>query len=91
MGLIKVVSCATFILMDIDLTQLLAHARLTKADVARRLRLNKSTVTRWADNGVPADRVIDLEQATGIPRQAIRPDLYVGILPPSRAPARGAS
>lgn len=71
--------------MATDLNKLLEHARMTKADVARALGLNKSSLTRWAEVGVPANRVIDVERITGIPRQAIRPDLYVGHFP---APAR---
>ena len=38
--------------------------------------LNKSTVSRWERQGVPAERVIDIERATGIPRERLRPDLY---------------
>jgi DNA-binding transcriptional regulator YdaS (Cro superfamily) len=37
--------------------------------------VNKSTVMRWEDK-VPAERVLDIEGKTGIPRQLLRPDLY---------------
>ncbi len=69
--------------MSTNLSKLLIDARINKAEVARRLGVNKSTLTRWAANGVPAGRVVDFEAATGIPRQAVRPELYI-----SRAPAR---
>lgn len=36
-----------------------------------------STVHRWENERIPADRVILVEAATGIPRQELRPDLYV--------------
>lgn len=45
-------------------------------DLSRGLGVDKSTVTRWARKRVPAERVVDLERVTGIPRHALRPDLY---------------
>ena len=35
------------------------------------------TVSAWATrNRIPAERVLDVERATGIPRHELRPDLY---------------
>lgn len=50
------------------------NMRLSQLAVA--LKVNKSLVTRWAQKKVPAERVIDVEKATGIPREFLRPDLY---------------
>lgn len=55
---------------------LAAHGIKTFSDFAGRIGVDKSTVTRWAQKGVPADRLIELERVTGIPRTAFRPDLY---------------
>lgn len=52
-----------------------AHG-LTLEAVAGALGVNKSTVLRWEDGPIPAERIIQIEQATGIPRHELRPDLY---------------
>lgn len=44
-------------------------------DVARALDVDKSLPTRWAQNGIPHERVLDVERVTGIPRHILRPDL----------------
>lgn len=38
--------------------------------------VNKSSVLRWEERKVPADRVLDIERHWGIPRRELRPDLY---------------
>ena len=38
--------------------------------------VNKSTVLRWEEERVPAERVIEVERVTGVPRSELRPDLY---------------
>lgn len=38
--------------------------------------VNKTSVLRWEENGVPAERVLDIEKRWGIPRHELRPDLY---------------
>lgn len=45
-------------------------------DVSRGLGVDKATVTRWAQKRIPAERVVDVERLTGIPRHELRPDLY---------------
>lgn len=45
------------------------------ASLARGLVISHAAVRQW--NGVcPAERVVDVERVTGIPREALRPDLY---------------
>lgn len=44
-------------------------------DLARELRVNKATVTRWDQKGVPTDRLREVEGATGISPREQRPDL----------------
>ena len=38
--------------------------------------LSRQAVYRWRTKGVPAERLLELEAATGIPRHVLRPDLY---------------
>lgn len=41
------------------------------------LGLERSSVSKWGARGrIPAERVPAIEQATGIPRHEIRPDLW---------------
>lgn len=49
---------------------------LTLAQVGRLFGVHKTTVLRWEENGVPAERVIEIETKTRIARQRLRPDLY---------------
>jgi DNA-binding transcriptional regulator YdaS (Cro superfamily) len=46
-----------------------------RSALARALGLSPAAVLQW--NGrVPAKRVVEVERLTGIPREALRPDLY---------------
>lgn len=42
--------------------------------LARDLGITHSAVLQWKE--VPAERVLDVERATGISRRSLRPDLY---------------
>jgi DNA-binding transcriptional regulator YdaS (Cro superfamily) len=55
--------------------------RGAQARIARELGLSRSAVTQW--RRVPADRLIDIERITGIPRRRLRPDLFA---PRDKAP-----
>jgi DNA-binding transcriptional regulator YdaS (Cro superfamily) len=44
--------------------------------IGNQLGVDKSTVLRWEQGTVPAERVLHLERATGISRHDLRPDLY---------------
>jgi DNA-binding transcriptional regulator YdaS (Cro superfamily) len=43
--------------------------------IARELRVRHSTVLRWAQRRVPAERLHAVSRATGIPPGQLRPDL----------------
>lgn len=45
-------------------------------DLARSLGVDKGSVSRWCNHRVPAERVLEIERATGIRRELIRPDIY---------------
>jgi hypothetical protein len=57
------------------LADLLSNRGKCLSDLARTLKVNKATVSRWNKNGVPHTRLGDVENATGIPACDIRPDL----------------
>lgn len=42
--------------------------------IARLLGISRAAFWHW--RRVPAERVIDVERVTGIPREDLRPDLY---------------
>lgn len=45
-----------------------------------------STVQSWKKSGqIPADRILEIEAITGIPREELRPDLYRRDPAPSEA------
>lgn len=49
-----------------------------KSAMARLTGVTRQAVQHWARNGVPANRVIKIEKATGgeVTRYELRPDLY---------------
>jgi DNA-binding transcriptional regulator YdaS (Cro superfamily) len=57
------------------------------AALARRIGVSRNAIWQWRDKGrIPAERVLDLENITGIPRHEIRPDLYpqaLDVAPPA--------
>lgn len=63
-----------------DLAELLKHRGKTLSSLARELKVNKATVWRWNENGVPLKRVADIEEKTGIPACDIRPDFALVFL-----------
>lgn len=44
-------------------------------NLARKLKVTRSAIYQWGDK-VPAERVVDIERLTGVPRELLRPDLY---------------
>lgn len=51
--------------------------------ISREIGITHGAVSQW--RRVPAERVIDVERVTGIPREALRPDLYPQNSNPSAA------
>lgn len=45
------------------------------AQIAAALGITHAAVRQWGER-VPAERVVEVERITGIPREALRPDLY---------------
>lgn len=75
--------------MQKPLLQTLLHNRgLRLIDLARRVNVDKATVTRWARKEVPAERIEDVVRATGISAADLRPDLaHIFSVPPAEATA----
>jgi hypothetical protein len=44
------------------------------AEVARKIGVTRAAISMWRQ--IPADRMLDIEAATGIPREKLRPDLF---------------
>lgn len=45
--------------------------------LARALKVTPQAVQRWCSTGkIPAERVLEVEQASGVSRHELRPDLY---------------
>ena len=63
-------------MQNIDLKKALAERGLKLALLASAMGVDKGTVTRWGKGRIPAERVIEVERVTGIPRADLRPDLY---------------
>ncbi len=51
-----------------------------------KLGIARRTVFLWKQSGIPAERVPEVEAATGIPRQRLRPDLWPEAASPVAAP-----
>jgi DNA-binding transcriptional regulator YdaS (Cro superfamily) len=62
--------------MSNHLYPLLAERKIRPSKLATALGVEKSTVTRWDDNGVPLKRVFEIEKETGISREKLRPDFF---------------
>lgn len=58
------------------LPELLRLRDMKLIDLAREAGVDKSTVTRWAQKRVPAERIADVERITGISRHELRPDIF---------------
>lgn len=43
-------------------------------ELARRIGVTRQAIYGW--DKIPAERVVEVEAATGIPRKKLRPDLY---------------
>ena len=49
----------------------------SQSALARLLQVTPQAVQNWCATGkVPAERVIQIEAASGVPRHELRPDLY---------------
>jgi DNA-binding transcriptional regulator YdaS (Cro superfamily) len=49
----------------------------SQSELARKLGIRCQSVQQWVRRSrVPAERVLEVEDITGVPRYLIRPDLY---------------
>jgi len=62
--------------MQSALTKYRKDNGLTLEALAVQFGTHKTTVMRWEEDRVPAERVLDVERATGVSRHELRPDLY---------------
>lgn len=64
-----------------DLATLLKNRGQTLSGLARKIKVNKGTVSRWNKDKVPTDRLNAIEEATGIAKCDLRPDLASMFIP----------
>ena len=50
------------------------HSAGGLAGLAEALAITKQAVSQW--QRCPAERLVDVERASGVPREELRPDLY---------------
>lgn len=72
---------------ETPLAKLLSDRDMRLGDLARALRVNKTTVSRWALQKVPADRLKEVSAKTGISVHELRPDLASVFVAPSEETA----
>ena len=58
------------------LAEYLDGSGVTQAEVAQRLGIQAPALSKWKNNRVPSERVLDVERETGIHRHQLRPDIY---------------
>lgn len=44
--------------------------------LAQMMQTSPQAVANWRVRGIPAERVLEIERATGISRHELRPDIY---------------
>lgn len=44
------------------------------SELARRLGISVQSIQQW--KRIPAERIVEIERVTGIPREELRPELY---------------
>jgi DNA-binding transcriptional regulator YdaS (Cro superfamily) len=63
--------------MIVGITAVMRAVNNNQSELARRLNITPQSVQSWVDKGsVPLGRVLEVENATGVPRHIISPDLY---------------
>lgn len=50
--------------------------QIKQAELAAKLGVQPPALSKWERGRVPAERVLDIERITGIPRHELRPDIY---------------
>lgn len=59
-----------------------------RAAIVIKLGVTQQTLTNWKQRGIPADKCPDIEQATGVKCEELRPDVNWAVLrvKPTRKP-----
>jgi len=60
----------------IDLHKMISKRGHTFSQVAEKMGVARSQLTRWSQRKVPAERVQELSSITGIPAKDLRPDIF---------------
>lgn len=58
------------------LRALIDASSVSHSEIARRVGVSRQVLHHWLKRRVPAEHVAAMENATGIPRAIIRPDIF---------------
>lgn len=64
--------------MDIGIEKAV-KAKGSIAALARAIGITRAAICQW--DRIPADRIVEIERLTGVPRSELRPDLYAPLEP----------
>jgi len=56
--------------------ELVVKAAGSQSQLARALNVTRQTVASWRRRGIPLERAIEIERVLGVPKEAIRPDIF---------------
>lgn len=62
--------------MESPLTAFRREKSVTQIALAELFGVKPPAVSKWERKRIPAERVLEVERLTGIPRHRLRPDLY---------------
>jgi DNA-binding transcriptional regulator YdaS (Cro superfamily) len=52
----------------------------SQVKLAGKLKIKRASVQQWTRaDGCPLDRIVELEKVTGVPREKLAPELFVGV------------
>jgi predicted transcriptional regulator len=63
-------------MMKKDIRTLFAESGLTQTQIAKACGITQAGVSRWTERRIPAERVAQVSELTGIPPDQLRPDIF---------------
>jgi DNA-binding transcriptional regulator YdaS (Cro superfamily) len=55
---------------------LLTEKTKSQTALADLMGVTPQAITKWRNNRIPAERVLEIERLTGVSRHCLRPDIY---------------
>lgn len=57
-------------------SHIISECSVSLAEIARRVGVQRSAVSKWVRRGIPANRVVAVSRATGIPARVLKPEIF---------------